>query len=185
MLPLLRSVAGDEQDNFINKLLKERPGTKKSYFQSLKIGTYAVTDGQGEATDLRLCMFNGVSDFGLLRMAADCGFPRGFPVVLDLKNRTVTMSGFYTKFANDDEDKRSFLEESKKAASLTVVRKWSGYLTSCVLYQLDGKVCYLVTSKKSADPASLFVQAGMHCWLCVCLVVSVFACGNKHNTTTL
>lgn len=133
--------------------------------QNLKIGTYTVNGEHGEAEELRLCMFNGRSDFTLLKMAADCGFPRGFPVVVNIKTGKLLMSGFYPKFANDDEQKDSFLEESKSAQRLTVVRKWSGYLTGCVLYKVNGVLGYIVTSKKSAEPESPFVQKGRELWV--------------------
>ena len=158
---ILRVCAGQDEKNFINRLVDRTKG--KSYLDSLKVSSYSVVGENGEA-DLRLCMLNGMSDMLLMKMGRDIGLPRGFPVVVNLKTQELFMSGFYPKFENDDEQKQSFLEEAKRASSLTVLRKWSGYLTSAVLYKIDNYIGFIVTSKKSADPESPYVQAGRDRW---------------------
>lgn len=161
LTPILQVKAGENKNNFINRLLDRTKG--KSYLDSLKVSSYSVVGENGEA-DLRLCMLNGLSDTILMKMGRDIGVPRGFPVVVNVKTQEVFMSGFYYKFENDDEQKQSFLEEAKRASSLTVLRKWSGYLTSAVLYKIDNYIGFIVTSKKSADPESPHVQAGRDRW---------------------
>lgn len=164
LIIILRNNAGDDQNNFINKLLQPRPAVvgQKPYIDILRITEYTINAD----SDLRLFMLNGLQDFTLLKMAKEFGFPRGFPVIVNVRTGSLTMSGFYPKFANDDEKERSFLEEAKQAKKLTVVRKWSGHLTSAVLYKVNdrGDVRFLVTSKKSADPNSTFVQGGRELW---------------------
>ena len=74
----------------------------------------------------------------------------------------LSSSGFYPKFDNDDRNPELDIE----AHALLVTRKYSGYLSSMVMYkcEVDGAVEYVVTSKKSSDPESPYVSHAKTMW---------------------
>jgi len=142
-------------------LMTKDPVSGKSPFTSSKIRMYEIA-GHPE---LVLVLINGKSDGFIHKMAELFGMPSGFPTVVNIYTGEVIASGFYPKFANDDDQKTSFLVEANRAIKLIVLRKWSGYLTSTVLYKsYSGHIKCIVTLKKSADPNSPYVIGGQNLW---------------------
>lgn len=97
-------------------------------------------------------------------MAARCGMPREHPVIINTRTGEVFASGFFPKFENNDDHKASFIEKATRAKSLTVSRKWSGYLSGIKIFRRrDGSFGFIVTSKKSADE-TVYVREGRKLW---------------------
>jgi hypothetical protein len=142
-------------------------GQKDPYFhhilaqwEKLAIKTYSIKD----EPDLILVLINGKFDWYLLRMAARCGMPREHPVIINTRTGEVFASGFFPKFENNDDHKASFIEKATRAKSLTVSRKWSGYLSGIKIFRRrDGSFGFIVTSKKSADE-TVYVREGRKLW---------------------
>ena len=136
------------------------PKSGKSPFDSSKIKMYRI----GGYAELRLVLINGKTDWFMHKMAERFGMPRGFPVIVNCITGEVIASGFYPKFANDAQTV-SFLVKANRATRLTVLRKWSGYLTGLIMYKTSkGNINCIVCSKKSADTDSPYVIGGKNLW---------------------
>jgi hypothetical protein len=67
------------------------------------------------------------NDFKLIKLGRDCGFPRGFCVVVDAKTQTLVGQGtFYPKFANDDRNSGFSVKDFGGVSKISCFIKYSG-----------------------------------------------------------
>lgn len=115
---------------FIVRLLEE---VRKVSLRHYKVGE-----------NLFLTLLNGKNDSNLLKWAK-WGFGRGFPIIWG-PNR-FEGSSFFPKFDNDDTD-----FDFDGIRSMYGFRKWSGFLTSLIIWsQSDGTLFWTTTSKKASQ----------------------------------
>lgn len=104
-----------------------------------------------------LVIIVGVNDGVLIRLANECGFPRGFPIIWQPKKR-MQYFGFYPKFSNDERQLPDDLSEFNNVTGLEFFKKWSGFLGQLLIFEINNNKYWTVTSKNSATSESPFVQ---------------------------
>ncbi|QKF94685.1 hypothetical protein QKU48_gp1227 [Fadolivirus algeromassiliense] len=107
--------------------------------------------------NLYLVMVVGSSDYTLIRLAQEYGFPRGFPIIW-VPDRFMQYYGFYPKFSNDERQTPDDLKEFDDVIGLSFFKKWSGFLGQCIVCDIDGEPFWTVSSKNGASNDSPFVQ---------------------------
>ncbi len=128
-------------------LLKQNPKIKPKCFKvSLHDSTIAY-----------LVIIQCHHDTTLMKLAKDCNFPRGFPI-LYIPGKSIQIYGFYPKFDNDERAKKVEKSVFKDATSVSGSLKYSGFLGGVLPFLWDGKVYVIFTSKNDADTTSKFVQ---------------------------
>jgi hypothetical protein len=95
----------------------------------------------------------GNSDSLLVELGIKYGLPRGFPILWQ-PGRICRCFGFYPKFDNDE---RQTLSEFDGVTGVRFFKKWSGFLASVLVFQVDGQNLWTVVSKNSAESGSPFV----------------------------
>lgn len=118
---------------------------RTSFFQSTK------------HPNVYLIMIVGMKDNVLIKLAHQCGFPRGFPI-LWIVGISMQYFGFYPKFSNDVKQKPDNLSEINTVTKIDFFKKWSGFLSQVLAFEINGQVYWTVTSKNSADCNSLFIS---------------------------
>ncbi len=107
-------------------------------------------------SNIYLVMIVGMNDNVLIKLANQCGFPRGFPV-LWIPTISMQYFGFYPKFSNDERQTCDDLSQINNVKKIDFFRKWSGFLAQVIAFEINGQVHWTVTSKNSADCKSPFV----------------------------
>ena len=176
--PSTKSVSNEEAKTVFKsfkKAVEERDAQKSSFYKHLKESilekivktcsykVFSITDDEGKY----LIFLNGKSDSLLMIWAKLCFFPRGLPILFDIKTgKILSDSGFLPKFDNDHNGhtKTSF-DNFSDVTMMKITKKFSGHLTGVILYYTDqGEPTFTVVSKKSADPESKFVKEPMYLW---------------------
>ena len=128
---------------------------------------YVVLRGQKD----NVLLFNivGESDFLMIKMGKEFGFPRGFPLVMNLDDQTIEACGFFEKFENDDKQSsfQTNIEDiisSEKEVDIQCSIKYSGFLSCCFLTNEGGKFRFHVFSKNSGSTDSPYVIAATKQW---------------------
>jgi len=137
------------------------------YNNKIKLGFFNSTvDG----IECFIVMISSKSDELLIKLANQYNLPRGFPI-LWIPEKSITMYGFYPKFENDKLQKNSEQDvfnpsEFIDAQEIKFTYKYSGFLSSIIAFQLNGKNYWTSCSKNSTDNlysknASLIVKDHM------------------------
>lgn len=84
-----------------------------------------MTVNECNVPGMYIVMVKGNNDGALIKLGAECGFPRGFPV-LWVPNVITRYFGFLPKFENDDRQQIDFFDD--KIDSIRFFKKWSGFL---------------------------------------------------------
>lgn len=113
-------------------------------------------DGEDGVIGLR---FSAHGDHNLMRLANECGFPRGYPGVW-IPNVFIHLFGFRAKFANDN--RQETLDMSKLTGDVTALEKWSGFLGQLCVFTdpRTGKIYWFVASKNYLGVDNFYVQVG-------------------------
>jgi len=94
----------------------------------------------------------------LMKLAKDCGLPRGMPIYF-VPGKFIKLQGFLPKFDNDDHAKSVTGTFWQNVKSLTGWFKLSGFLGSIsALRAENGDIIVTITSKNSANENSEFVS---------------------------
>lgn len=105
-----------------------------------------------------LVMLSCHIDSILMKLAKDCGLPRGMPIYF-VPGKFIKLQGFLPKFDNDDRSKSVSGKIWEGITSLTGWFKLSGYLGSISAIRAEnGDVIVTITSKNSANENSEFVS---------------------------
>lgn len=105
-----------------------------------------------------LVMLTCHNDKILMKLATDCGLPRGMPIYF-VPGKFIKLQGFLPKFDNDDRSKSVQGEIWQDVTELTAWLKLSGYLGSISAIRAEnGDVIVTITSKNSANENSEFVS---------------------------
>ena len=151
---------GDKK-NTVGGYFMTKDANGKSAFNKTKVDMYIVD----KYPDVRFLEIIGRNDAFLQNQAIKWNMPRGFPVFINIRTGEVSPSGFFGKFMNDKGQTESFSSENDGVTGLHVTRKWSGFLTGTAIYQINPELIgCIVVSKKSADPASKYVNGGLELW---------------------
>jgi shikimate kinase len=97
-----------------------------------------------------LVILKGKSDEVLIKLAEDCGFPRGFPIIWKL-GVSIDIFGFKPKFDNDSREetltKQAVFNEIK---TIKFNFKYSGFLAQVFAFCIDGKEYWSCAAKNSS-----------------------------------
>lgn len=107
--------------------------------------------------DVFLVMIVGNFDKILIELGKSHKFPRGFPILWRV-GKEMRYFGFYPKFDNDDRQSADDDSEFSSIKNLFFFKKWSGFLSQLLVFQIDDTPYWTVTSKNSAEGKSPFVQ---------------------------
>lgn len=123
--------------------------------KQLKMGFF-----RSETHPFYLIMISSNNDQTLIRLAKDCRFPRGFPLIWT-PGHSVVLYGFHPKFDNDDRQKQD-VDKFSDAEILQIMLKFSGFLGQVIVWDHEDTVYWTVTSKNSigntfADDAARIV----------------------------
>ena len=105
-----------------------------------------------EESPAHLVIISGNHDTILIKLAKDCQFPRGFPVIFYRDSGVVEPYGFYPKFSNDSRQMATVATDFDGAIAARITYKWSGHLGVVVAVNIEGKRDFLVTTKNGRDP---------------------------------
>ena len=123
--------------------------------KTIKLTFYSIGNFERPAY---LVMLSCHIDSILMKLANDCGLPRGMPIYF-VPGKFVKLNGFLPKFDNDDRAKSVAGKLWQNVKSLTGWFKLSGYLGSIsALRTEDGDVIVTITSKNAANETSDFVS---------------------------
>jgi len=125
--------------------------------RTIKIRTSVHSCGH---RNLYLIMVKCALDAVTIQLAHKYGFPRGFPVLIDLSEGTIQTFGFYPKFDNDSRAERIETSELSRAVRLQFFKKWSGFLLQVIAFKYKGKYYWTCCSKNSANGESSFLKGG-------------------------
>lgn len=106
--------------------------------------------------DVYVVSIIGSNDGILIKLANECNFPRGFPV-LWIPNVKMQYFGFYPKFSNDDRQTVDDLSEFDNVTGVDFFKKWSGFLGQLMVFKIGNEKYWTVASKNSAINISPFV----------------------------
>jgi len=148
-------VDNDVRNKFINNATKLNLNTiLKTNAKKLRISFYKSTT----VVDVFMVMITCMYDSLLIKLANEYGFPRGFPILWSPcgdPDETIQYFGFYPKFSNDDhQDVNEILE----CFNVSFLKKWSGFLSQLVVFEINGNRYWTVTSKNSANCNSKFIK---------------------------
>lgn len=103
-----------------------------------------------------LVMVSCHNDNVLIKLAKQCSFPRGFPIIWipDIK---IQYFGFYPKFSNDDR-RANVYKNFKDVSTIKFFKKWSGFLGNLITFTHNGNSYWTATSKNSANNDTQFVK---------------------------
>lgn len=104
-----------------------------------------------------LVMIVGSNDNILIKLAQECGFPRGFPIIW-IPDVYMQYFGFYPKFSNDERQTPDDQSEFDDVQSISFFKKWSGFLGQLFAFKINDQTYWTVTSKNSAADDSTFVN---------------------------
>jgi len=97
-----------------------------------------------------LVILKGKSDEVLIKLAEDCGFPRGFPIIWKL-GVSIDIFGFKPKFDNDSREEtltnQAVFNEIK---TIKFNFKYSGFLAQVFAFCIDGKEYWSCAAKNSS-----------------------------------
>ena len=148
------SITDKLKDQFISEANGMNLGT---IIKTSKNIIYPIFHQAIELKNVYLVMIVSSNDNVLIKMANECGFPRGFPVIW-IPDIYMQYFGFYPKFSNDS---RQLVDnnyiEFDNVISLTFFKKWSGFLTQVLSFVINGKTYWTITSKNSANYQSKFI----------------------------
>ncbi|XWV25874.1 T4 1 superfamily RNA ligase [Tupanvirus soda lake] len=148
------SISNEMREKFIkeakgmglNKIIQNSKGSIRPVFHQA-VGPNSVY----------LVLIVGSYDNVLIKLANECGFPRGFPV-LWVPGITMQYFGFYPKFSNDERQTADDLSEYDGIVELSFFKKWSGFLSQVIAFEIGEKKYWTITSKNSANCESQFIQ---------------------------
>jgi shikimate kinase len=83
--------------------------------------------------------------------------PRGFPIKW-IPQVSTSYFGFLPKFANDTKQTPDKLDDFKSTTSLRFFKKWSGYLTQLLVFEVNDIKYFTVCSKNSIGYDSKYVK---------------------------
>lgn len=128
-------------------LLDANKGIKKSGFK------FELNDG----SIAFIIMIHCHNDATLIKLAEDCNFPRGFPI-LYIPGKFIQVFGFYPKFDNDERTQKTDDTFFDNAISLSGSLKYSGFLGGVLPFRYNGETYTIFTSKNSADSGSIYIN---------------------------
>ena len=122
---------------------------------------YVTFYESNEVANLYMAMVNGKDDFYLERMAAECNFPRGLPIIWK-PGSFIDIRGFYPKFKNDTRNNNVFDTNMLNGATeIKFFLKWSGFLLHILAFRHDDQLYWTVCTKKVAyNSNSPFINFG-------------------------
>ena len=147
MTVLTRCGLSSSKYSTFEELIKSNKDIKLSFYSIGNFGRPAY-----------LVMLSCHIDSILMKLAKDCGLPRGMPIYF-VPGKYIKLQGFLPKFDNDDRAKAVAGTFWQNLKSLTGWFKLSGFLGSIsALRAENGEVIVTITSKNSANENSEFVS---------------------------
>jgi hypothetical protein len=138
---------GNAGDNTC-KLLKTLMDREK---RSLRLNCWQTTNENPLLNECYLIMIKGSNDGLLIRLAKECNFPRGFPIIW-IPNQYIRFYGFYPKFANDaKEEKPTDDKVFRGVKEIDFNFKYSGFLVQFVPFKLKGHLFWTMCSKNATS----------------------------------
>jgi shikimate kinase len=135
----------DQNCKLLLSIIRLYKYNKTNFRESLNVKYFRSSDLDG----VILIIISGNSDKLLNRLASECQFPRGFPIIY-IPNKSIHMYGFYPKFENDDrQDVIENSDEFKDIAYLTFNYKYSGFLGQLIPFKYNDTYYYTTCAKNS------------------------------------
>ena len=123
--------------------------------KDIKLSFYQIENAGRPAY---LVMLSSYSDSILMKLAKDCGLPRGMPIYF-VPGKYIKLHGFLPKFDNDDRASSVPGKMWEGITSLTGWFKLSGFLGSIsAIRGENGDVIVTITSKNSANENSEYIS---------------------------
>jgi hypothetical protein len=117
---------------------------------------YAVFNESVQYPGVYLIMIVGHSDYALIRYAKSHQMPRGFPI-LWIPGKKIQYFGFYPKFDNDDRQEPDNQSEFNGVTHMNFFKKWSGFLSQVLVFEIESEVHWTITTKNSANKDADFL----------------------------
>jgi hypothetical protein len=147
MTVLKRCRLSSSKYSTLEELIKSNKDIKLSFYSIGNFGSPAY-----------LVMLSCHIDSILMKLAKDCGLPRGMPIYF-VPGKFIKLQGFLPKFDNDDRAKSVAGTFWQNVKSLTGWFKLSGFLGSISALRAEhGDIIVTITSKNSANENSEFVS---------------------------
>ena len=136
--------------NFLN--LTDNNGRKLASIVSIKKNRCNLKFYPTELKEVFIVMVHCPIDSVLIRLAKECSFPRGFPIIWKSDTNEIEYKGFYPKFSNDIIGQSVVKSKDFAGAdNIIITKKYSGFLGQVMAFEYGGNYYWFATCKNTAS----------------------------------
>ena len=141
------------REEFITFLkLTDNTGRKLANIVSHKKNNCNLKFYPTELENVLIVMVHCPIDSVLIRLAKECMFPRGFPIIWKTDTNEIEYKGFYPKFSNDVIGQSAVESKDFEGANeIVLTKKYSGFLGQVMAFESGRNYYWFSTCKNTAS----------------------------------